>query len=95
MNHLNIWLIRNLSNLSSFIGSVGFELLGRSCTLFGQSAVNSMHIAWFLKLTFGLLGFLLKVPLANPAHGVTTATTQYQKAATAAMYGSHAGYSVG
>ena len=33
------------------------------------------------------------MPLAtNPAHGVTTATTQYQKAA---MYGSHAGYGVG
>ena len=33
------------------------------------------------------------MPLAtNPAHGVTTATTQYQKAA---VYGSHAGYGVG
>jgi hypothetical protein len=47
------------------------------------------------KTDFWFVGFLLKVPLANPAHGVTTATTQYQKAATAAMYGSHAGYSVG
>lgn len=34
----------------------------------------------------------MALPLANPAHGVTTATTQYQKAA---IYGSHAGYGVG
>lgn len=42
------------------------------------------------------MGGLLPLAATNPAHGATTATTQYQKAAAAAaMYGSHAGYGVG
>jgi len=40
-----------------------------------------------------MTGGMPAMPLAtNPTHGVTTATTQYQKAA---IYGSHAGYNVG